>query len=954
MPTLPRSAAAVLLSITLGHAIALAQAPRFYPDDPVTAEPAPIPIASAEPRALSSVLELFDNAFSPAGQRQPAEGVIPAAGVNTLGEVMDGEWYVNRHARRRMTLDELQRGPGTDRPPSTTAPWRVLVVKRYGVNPGLIVSDAKNDLYVLRFDPYGYEGLATGAQMVASRLLYAAGYHVTEDYLVRFSRAQLEVHESGQTVASSGRNRKLEPNDIAAFLKDVTLGAGDTYRAVATRLPGPRQTLLGPFQMWGTRSDDPNDTVPHEHHRELRGLFVFSAWLNNANARAVTTQDVLTTTNGPSRIRHLLVGLTGALGSGADGPKTGWAGNEAFIPDFGTIGRNILGLGIYTPAWMRAKPPGLREVGTFTSDTFEPERWAAVHAVPPFANRLPDDTFWAARQVMAFTDQDIRAIVQTGQYTKAAEDWITATLIERRNRIGRTYFSRVLPLDRIHVESGALAFDDLGVTHGFSGPRTYTVEWFGFDNAKGTVLANIGSGVQVPPAAQALAAGEYVAARIHGGDPAMHVTAYLRKRADGLDLVGLDRAWPGKVIAPPVAPVRADRRVYADLAPQQRALFETYVPSYNTPRGTQYTAEEVFGRLTISEETTFYGVTHALLHTDLRDKGGGPLGPALDLVASVDRIAGQYAGRSGDGQFRIFVTLKPDAQAVLERSSDFFLDSENTVYHAGYPRSYRQAGKPPNLQFSLAEDAVHADIDVDYRSSRSPQALFNGHLTAANSDIRAGENPKVHSGRWQGLVAWWQGAFGRLAESAPKSTELLNMERPDVPSAPLPPARPSGAEPDRIEDAAQEFLTDWLVRRQYDQALEFLSPQAYACVNRSDEARQETLDVTGARRELRRLMEYSITRLGIRGDLANTIESVPAPKPDRVVDHPFRNQFLMVRLPEADAQKYLCSGFASPPSGSEYVGVVFTFRIEGGGTLGLLWSRVNGAWKIIAYQPIRP
>jgi hypothetical protein len=144
------------------------------------------------------------------------------------------------------------------------------------------------------------------------------------------------------------------------------------------------------------------------------------------------------------------------------------------------------------------------------------------------------------------------------------------------------------------------------------------------------------------------------------------------------------------------------------------------------------------------------------------------------------------------------------------------------------------------------------------------------------------------------------------------------------------------------------------VRRQYDQALEFLSPQAYACVNRSDEARQETLDAAGARRELRRVMEFSIARLGVRGDLANTIESVPAPKPDRVVDHPFRNQFLMVRLPEGDAQKYLCSGVASPPAGSEYVGVVFTFRIEGGGTLGLLWSRVKGAWKIIAYQPIRP
>ena len=46
------------------------------------------------------------------------------------------------------------------------------------------------------------------------------------------------------------------------------------------------------------------------------------------------------------------------------------------------------------------------------------------------------------------------------------------------------------------------------------------------------------------------------------------------------------------------------------------------------------------------------------------------------------------------------------------------------------------------MQFSLSEDGMRADVDVDYRSSKSPQALFNGHLTAANSDVRAGDNPR--------------------------------------------------------------------------------------------------------------------------------------------------------------------------------------------------------------------
>ena len=129
--------------------------------------------------------------------------------------------------------------------------------------------------------------------------------------------------------------------------------------------------------------------------------------------------------------------------------------------------------------------------------------------LPPFVNRLPDDTFWAARQVMAFTDEEIRAIVQTGQYSKPAEDWITATLIERRNRIGRTYFGRVLPLDRIRVEGNTLAFDDLGVSNGFA-RRALTRSPGTSSTTPGTrVLEAIGTGADVPDAARALPAGSY-------------------------------------------------------------------------------------------------------------------------------------------------------------------------------------------------------------------------------------------------------------------------------------------------------------------------------------------------------------------------------------------------------------------------------------------------------------
>jgi hypothetical protein len=561
--------------------------PRFYADDPLAAEPRPLPVAAPRRRELSELLEAIHSRFKNMGERQPDSGVIPSRGVNTLGEVMDGDWYVNRQTARRLTLEELARGPGSDHPPAADGPWKVVVVKPFGVNPGLLIADRNNSLYLLRFDPRGYEGMATGAQIVAARALYALGYHVAESYLVQFDRGRLVADAQGQAVSSGGKPRALVTSDIDRFLNNAP-DAGGRYRAVALRLPEGRQALLGPYQFWGTRSDDPNDVVPHEHRRDLRGMFVFAAWLNMSGFRAVSTQDVVIPVDGVARVRHYIVDLAKSLGSGYfDSEKLGWEGNETVMPDLATIGKNIATLGVVTPAWMKEKHPDLPEVGVFGSSAFDPEAWTTMDPLPPFRNRLPDDTYWAAKQVMAFSDDEIRALVRTGEYSKPAEDWITATLIERRNRIGRVYLSQVLPVDNFRVAGDALAFDDLAVNYRLTGARTYTVEWRAFDNAKDSVLDPIGTGTTVPAAALALPAGSYVAARVHTGNAAMAVTVYLRRGIDGLQVVGVDRAWPGKRVVAP-APPRVEARAYADLAPPQRALFETYVKEFNALRKSAY------------------------------------------------------------------------------------------------------------------------------------------------------------------------------------------------------------------------------------------------------------------------------------------------------------------------------------------------------------------------------
>ena len=74
---------------------------------------------------------------------------------------------------------------------------------------------------------------------------------------------------------------------------------------------------------------------------------------------------------------------------------------------------------------------------------------------------------------------------------------------------------------------------------------------------------------------------------------------------------------------------------------------------------------------------------------------------------------------------------------LLDQSKEFSRSADNTVYHNGLPICFRSTGGTPSIQVSLTRDGSRADIDVDYRSSKFPTALVNGHLTASNSDIRA-------------------------------------------------------------------------------------------------------------------------------------------------------------------------------------------------------------------------
>ncbi|HXG34596.1 MAG TPA: hypothetical protein VNJ11_14620 [Bryobacteraceae bacterium] len=532
----------VLAALAAAFLAAPAAARKFYPDDPIRQEPPPLRVEKAKFRKLSDYYDFFLNTFTRPGEYHTRRRRIPAQGVNTLGEVPDGAWYVNRHGARRMSLEELVRGPDTGNPPAMDGPWTVLRAKSEGLTPGLVIEDARGERYWLKFDPHTNPEMATAADVIGSAFFYALGYHVPEYYLVYFRRDQLKVSPQSVFTDALGKRRAMSGRDVEEILLDVPRLPDGRIRAVASRrIPGEE---LGPFRYHGTRRDDPNDIVPHEHRRELRGLFVFAAWLGHDDARAINTYDSLIEENGLRYIRHYLMDFGSILGSASVKPNSARSGHERLFA-WRPAALQLFTLGLWIPRWARAHFPDIPAVGRFEYEIFDPERYKTEYRNPAFENRLPDDTFWAARQVMRFTDEEIRALVRKGQYSDPrAEDWIATCLIRRRDKIGRTYFARVLPLDDIRIEGRRLVFDDLAVRHGFHPPRTYTIAWSRFENEAGRHIPLAGEqGASVPPEALAAAPGEYFAAQIRAEDPSKTVTAYFRKTASGFELVGLDRTW---------------------------------------------------------------------------------------------------------------------------------------------------------------------------------------------------------------------------------------------------------------------------------------------------------------------------------------------------------------------------------------------------------------------------
>jgi hypothetical protein len=541
-----RVLAGIILAVVVTQASSSGSGRKFYNDDPLAREPESQDASKVAEWDIDLVYDLARNLFSRPGGGGPARR---AGNVNTIDEVPDSSWFTNRILTRPVSVEEASRGPLTGEGPAPGV-WSVIRPKQAGFAPGFTMRDTKGDVWFVSFDAKGFPEAATGAILVANKIFWTLGYWQVENYLVSIRLDQLVVAESATVRPPSGKERPMRLDDIEDVLKRSHRSADGSYRAVAALAVQGRP--LGGFKYHGTRPDDPNDIVPHEHRRELRALKVFGAWTNLTDMKAGNTLDALVTApDGRGTVRHYLQDVGSTFGTGANAPHDYDEGWE-HIYEGDLTWKRLYTLGFFLQPWQTAAFYEHPAIGRFEGTEFDPVGWKPRVPTAAFLRARDDDSFWAARRVMAFSDEMIRALAKTGQYTDPEAEGILGTvLIQRRDAIGRTYLPAINPVVNLALsDSGLLTFDNAAVSAGVAPAPAggYDVRWAGFDNNTGQTTTDLGRSASAPsqaPMPLPSERGSYIKVEIRAVQPATPswsapVDAYFR-RDGGWKLVGLER-----------------------------------------------------------------------------------------------------------------------------------------------------------------------------------------------------------------------------------------------------------------------------------------------------------------------------------------------------------------------------------------------------------------------------
>lgn len=449
-------------------------------DDPTHVACAP------EPYVSPLVWDGADNSiFRPLSEVFAVDPGGEAVNVNALDEVPDSAWFTNRLGRQHPTPDALLRGgctpdqvlTGTSATPRS---WVIDRGKTDGASLGFrvrIAADPANPgkgdrKYLFKNDAPGQPERATAASVIGAAIYHAVGFNTSCEQIVYFDRAVLELKPGLKVTDNTGVTKPFDAAALDRVLREANRRKS-LYRMQASAwLPG---YLIGPFRYEDTRDDDPNDVIPHEDRRDLRGARVLAAWINHFDSREQNSMDSWITSSpaapdrSPGFVRHYYIDTSDSFGS-----EWAWDGisrrlGRSYLFDWADVGADLIMLGIPTRSWERVqREPGFEQFGYFGVHEFDPDGWKNEYPNPAFSRATERDNAWMARILSRFEDDDIAALVTLGQFSNPEHAKYLTYVLQRRLRlILERYFARLSPLaDPVLATPNRLCLTDLARRRG--------------------------------------------------------------------------------------------------------------------------------------------------------------------------------------------------------------------------------------------------------------------------------------------------------------------------------------------------------------------------------------------------------------------------------------------------------------------------------------------------------
>jgi len=469
------------VAVLVAAASACSAAPsRFALRPPVTREADDRPLARAPAKDdESEIANALDvTLLRPLSRAWLAEAGGEARNVNALDEVPDSSWFTNR----AVLPADLERGPCPAEGPAL--PLTVKSSKTGGTTPGFVVKDAKGARWIIKVDalvPRQPE-LSTAADAIVSRLYWAAGFNAPCNEVVYVDDADMLVDSKSTESLPTGRKRPLSGERLRAVLARATRDGDGRARLGASRFIDGEG--VGTWRTEGRRDDDPNDRIPHEARRELRGERLLAAWLGHWDSRGPNTYDAFVPSPGGAPgsgyVKHYFLDFSDALGGTpardvVPDPRLG----HVTVSDVPTMAADLATLGAVRRPWDEVKlDRRYPDLGYYDVRHFEPLAFAPQTPLVRWARARPDDLGWMARRIARLGPAHVDVAVRAGRLSSPAEEAeLRARVLGRRERVLRAAFRRASALADVELAQGdRLCATDLGVLGGVSESEriTYT------------------------------------------------------------------------------------------------------------------------------------------------------------------------------------------------------------------------------------------------------------------------------------------------------------------------------------------------------------------------------------------------------------------------------------------------------------------------------------------------